>query len=86
MREPRAVTGPRWDPVAGSGLSPDDKELIYVIAQEIRDSGHPHGTSCPRHLDSAAPACECQWERGSVSMARNILKAIVRHMNPGEVL
>lgn len=66
-------------------MSPEDTRLVHVIAQELRDSGLPHGSGCPAFTDRAA-ACECQWQRSSVAMARNVLKAIVRHLNPGEIL
>ena len=70
------MSTPRWDPVAGQGMSPHDEKLVAVIAQSIRDSGHPHGTACTFPADP----CTCQWERGSLTMARNVIKAIVGHL------
>lgn len=72
------MTGPRWDPCSGTLMSPADNALVEVVALAIRQSGLPHGSACPTFLDRDA-ACDCWWERSSRSMARGVIKAIVRH-------
>lgn len=73
-----ALNVPRWDPVAGHRMSPDDNAVVETIAKAIRD-GRPHPVVCATHLDRTA-ACDCLHDRNSSASARNVLKAIVRHL------